>query len=306
MERINLRRFSIRMQNISNRILDEKIQLVDNTNFTFEKIEKEIRKNYNSKQVNVPKTTSNVASSALVASSVGCGVVSLVSVARNLYYGLERLIGNHILASNVGYNNSYETASLLNQIREALEMHAITSENCAKLAGNSAKIGATLLAASILPRICLYAYNVINAKENKQIDEETTNELIQLDEILTLIEDLKKDKQDFSLNFIKEFLSQVDLSKNSYNYNYELLTKFAKYRVSVLKELNNEGTKEEREKAFLTIVKTCDDYAKIKGASDEFLENNYVKDLINTYLRNEENSLEQPENPMTKKRRCTK
>jgi len=296
-------RLNRRIQNINNRILEEKIQLIDNANFGFEKIEKRVRKRYEEERQVTVRDTSNPITPILVASSLGCGAVSLVSTARNLYYAAEAMVGKLILMANSGYTNSYQTESILNKISNNLANHAIVAEECAELAGKSARIGATLLAASVLPKICLYGYNEIMNKKEKQTQEEHIEELIELDEILTLIEDLKKDRQDISLNFIKEFLSQVDISKNSYGYNYELLTKFAKYRVSVLKELNQEGTKEETDKSFINIVKACDDYAKIKGASNEFLENYYVQNLVNTYLRDKEITLEQPEEQKTKRRR---
>ena len=108
------------------------------------------------------------------------------------------------------------------------------------------------------------------------------------DEIIKLIDDLKKDKTGDVLGFVKDFLTNVDLTENSRDFNIVILSNLAEYRTCSLREQNNDATKEETEDKFMIFIDTLASATKKSGASESFLKNEYVKALIKTYHDNED------------------
>lgn len=58
------------------------------------------------------------------------------------------------------------------------------------------------------------------------------------------------------LGFVKDFLTNVDLTENSRDFNIVILSNLAEYRTCSLREQNNDATKEETEDKFMSFIDT--------------------------------------------------
>lgn len=205
------------------------------------------------------------------------------------------------LMSNAGYENTEEINRCLEGVSGAGETTANVSSIAAALA--VACFGACTISLSLshMLEICREKYNQLQLEKKQPLIED----MIRLDEILTMIEDLRKNKNDMSLNFIKDFLSSVNIQDNTHAFNYELLSKFAQYRVAVLKEMNGEQNNKEVEQKFQSIINFIYESPTLKGASSEFVTSPYINDLIRTYTFNQEEfDFEvQEEQPIRRRRR---
>ncbi len=95
--------------------------------------------------------------------------------------------------------------------------------------------------------------------------------------------DLKSNQDDKSLEFAKDFLSSVLISKNTKDYNKELLMKLSEHRESILEE------NEEQEKvAYEEFIKFLMKSKTTMGASKEFLETPKVQLLIKEFVEKKE------------------
>lgn len=120
-------------------------------------------------------------------------------------------------------------------------------------------------------------------RKNEEYQEMLTDEMIYIDDIVQMIKDVKSDRADISLNFIQEFLSNVDLRGNSRNFNMQVLSYLAEYRVAKLKEENNEVKKDEADEKFIDFIDFLKNSKVRDGASESFIDNVYVRGLVKTY-----------------------
>lgn len=140
----------------------------------------------------------------------------------------------------------------------------------------TALVGPALFGSMAIPKTMLDEMKVKNG-------EVASDVLPYLDDLLVMIEDLKNGKEDLSLNFVRDFLSHVDISKNKPDFNLELLYRLSEYRVSILKE--NDGVLKEGASSeyFMDVIDYLDAADIDNGASVKFLTNQYVSSLLNTY-----------------------
>lgn len=120
-------------------------------------------------------------------------------------------------------------------------------------------------------------------RKNEEYQEMLTDEMIYIDDIVQMIKDVKSDRADISLNFIQEFLSNVDLRGNSRDFNMQVLSYLAEYRVAKLKEENNEVKKDEADEKFIDFIDFLKNSKVRDGASESFIDNVYVRGLVKTY-----------------------
>lgn len=189
--------------------------------------------------------------------------------------GIKICIPVFILVLNAGQEFSGEANEVIRQLEQSA---GIASLSFAKTAGIFAKTVALPLTTGFLT-IPKSIYELNKTEKRNEI----ISEMCFIDDVLTLIGDLKRGKNDISLNFIRNFLSTVDISKNKSSFNQKLLHSFTKYRVAILKTENKESRIGEEGKYFLNIIdllKTANTY---EGVSESFLNDEQVLDLINTY-----------------------
>lgn len=125
-----------------------------------------------------------------------------------------------------------------------------------------------------------------NRKAQKR--DEIIDEMCIVDDLITLITDLKRGNQDLSLNFISDFLSSVDISQNKSDFNLELLYKFVEYRNAVLRTEHKEAKKGKETEAFMDIIEFLDEATVRQGAAKTFINDPYVKNLVDTYTGKKE------------------
>lgn len=102
-------------------------------------------------------------------------------------------------------------------------------------------------------------------------------------EMIKLIEDLLNGEQDESLTFIRNFFKNVDLSKNSKKFNYELLDHLAYLRYC-FKGVDEKRMKEEdAQEAFNNVIYYMQFNKDKAGVSEEFRKNKFVNFLIDEY-----------------------
>ena len=184
-----------------------------------------------------------------------------------------------ILAFNSGMEQTEETSRILNSIKASINGR---TDNMVAW-GNVFVKGFPPFLLSAISRISIgnMLKHIQNRKETKE--ERITDKIIENDDIRTIIEDITVNRQDLSLNFIKEFLSSVDIKGNSREFNMQLLSNLAEYRTAVLKEERNEGSKEDTESKFIDFIGFLMQSRIIDGASQDFTDSPYVRDLIKTY-----------------------
>ena len=184
-----------------------------------------------------------------------------------------------ILAFNSGMEQTEETSRILNSIKASINGR---TDNMVAW-GNVFVKGFPPFLLSAISRISIgnMLKHIQNRKETKE--ERITDKIIENDDIRTIIEDITVNRQDLSLNFIKEFLSSVDIKCISRDFNIQLLSNLAEYRTSVLKEERNEGSKEETESKFINFIELLMQARFIDGASQNFVDSQYIRDLIKTY-----------------------
>lgn len=179
-----------------------------------------------------------------------------------------------LLTLSIGQEFSAEANEVIRQLEQSAELASLSF---AKTASVLAKTVVLPLTTGVLT-IPKSVYE-LNKKEKRN---EIISEMCLIDDELTLISDLKKEKNDISLNFIRNFLSTVDISKNKSTFNKKLLHSFTKYRVAVLKKENKQSRIGEEGKYFLNIIDLLKS-ANVEGASESFLKDEQVLDLIKTY-----------------------
>lgn len=116
------------------------------------------------------------------------------------------------------------------------------------------------------------------AEKRKKIEQD----MAEIRETVDFITDLKRDKNDGSLNFIKEFLSNVDITKNSDDYNLDLLDYLIDYRNAVISEKGKEVRRNSTER-FVDFVDFLSDSTTKDGASSLFINSTYVNNLVRLY-----------------------
>lgn len=134
----------------------------------------------------------------------------------------------------------------------------------------------TLVAAS-LPK------KFIKEHRERKLDK-IDEKLIDTDDINTMLEDIKNGRKDPTLNFPREFLSNVDLTENSKKFNIEILYSLAKYRDGMLKQMDGVIDDEELSYCYDNFISLIDEG---KGASKSFSNDPYVKGLISNYYDEE-------------------
>lgn len=194
--------------------------------------------------------------------------------------GIGVLALKSILVKNQGINLSEVSQNALNMVQRSLEenqndlMHNLTT-------------GIKFLSLPALGTIISCSCKIIKDKNNVK-HSVSLNKMCDIDEVIKLIEDLKKDKKDDELVFVKDFLTNVDLTKNSREFNIVLLSNLAEYRACFLKERNNDATKEETEDKFMNFIDALASATIKSGASESFIKNEYVEKLVKTYHDNED------------------
>lgn len=185
-------------------------------------------------------------------------------------------------ASLVSFTNSFNqyTGEAL-KICENLSQSAIANSARMSTAYNNCVNGLIFPAALI----ALSIPNTIKEYKKEQKKEGMIDQMCYLDDLMTLINDLKRGKNDLSLNFIREFLSNVDLTKNKMQFNSKLLNKFVNYRNSVLKVENGEAVKDEELNGFSDLVDFLSYSDMEPGASETLFDDNpYLPNFILNYM----------------------
>lgn len=194
--------------------------------------------------------------------------------------GIGVLALKSILVKNQGINLSEVSQNALNMVQRSLEenqndlMHNLTT-------------GIKFLSLPALGTLISCSCKIIKDKNNVK-HSVSLNKMCDIDEVIKLIEDLKKDKNGDVLGFVKDFLTNVDLTENSREFNIALLANLAEYRTCSLREQNDDATKEEIEDKFMNFIDTLASATKKSGASESFLKNEYIEKLIKTYHDNED------------------
>lgn len=217
-------------------------------------------------------------------------IPSAIGLISGAVSGVGVLALESVIANNQGINLSEAAFNALNMVQNSLNQNANNMIH-------NVTTGITFLSLPALGTLIGYSCKIIREKNNIKYAS-LLNEMCDKDEIITLIEDLKKDKNGDVLGFVKDFLTNVDLTENSREFNIALLSNLAEYRACHLKKQNDEVTKEEAEDSFMNFIDTLASANKKNGASENFTKNEYVEKLIKTYRDNEE---EKELTPISKK-----
>ena len=184
-----------------------------------------------------------------------------------------------LLACNLGMEQTEETNQILYSIEEFVKDRSNNLSYWGSIFGRH--LQPFLISIMSRGAVNKLLGNMKNRKEHQE--DKIANKIIKNDDIKMIIEDITKNNQDLSLNFIREFLCNVDLADNSRDFNIQLLSNLAEYRTSVLKEERNEGSKEETESKFINFIELLMQARFIDGASQNFVDSQYIRDLIKTY-----------------------
>ena len=184
-----------------------------------------------------------------------------------------------LLACNLGIEQTEETNQILYSIEEFVKDRSNNLSYWGPIFGRH--LQPFLISIMSRGAVNKLLGNMKNRKEHQE--DKIANKIIKNDDIKMIIEDITKNNQDLSLNFIREFLCNVDLADNSRDFNIQLLSILAEYRTSVLKEERNEGSKEETESKFINFIELLMQARFIDGASQNFVDSQYIRDLIKTY-----------------------
>lgn len=116
-------------------------------------------------------------------------------------------------------------------------------------------------------------------KNGKYYSKDSMKKLDEKEIALKFTNDLIEGKDDKTLLFAKEFLTNVDISKNQKGYNKKLFEHMASYRESLksgttVREVANQFKKMDELKTFIRESKVSE------GASLEFLESEYIKEFV--------------------------
>lgn len=150
-------------------------------------------------------------------------------------------------------------------------------------------LGVSLIAPALYGAVAIPKTMLDDMKLTKGAEAEDIMPFV--DDLLLMLEDLRVGREDISLNFIRSFLSNVDISKNKSEFNLELLYRLSEYRTSVLKECDGVAKDGESSEAFMGVIDYLNEAGIENGASKRFLSSPYVMDLLNTYAPVEEENI---------------
>lgn len=207
-------------------------------------------------------------------------IPSAIGLIAGAVSGIGVLALGSVIANNQGINLSEASQNALNMVQNSL------NENTNNMIHNFTT-GIKFLSLPALGTLISYSCKIVRGKNDIKYAS-SLNKMYDKDEIIKLIYDLKKDKTSDVLGFVKDFLTNVDLTENSRDFNIVILSNLAEYRTCSLREQNNDATKEETEDKFMSFIDTLASSTKKSGASESFLKNEYVKALIKTYHDNED------------------
>lgn len=207
-------------------------------------------------------------------------IPSAIGLIAGAVSGIGVLALGSVIANNQGINLSEASQNALNMVQNSL------NENTNNMIHNFTT-GIKFLSLPALGTLISYSCKIVRGKNDIKYAS-SLNKMCDKDEIIKLIDDLKKNKTGDVLGFVKDFLTNVDLTENSRDFNIVILSNLAEYRTCSLREQNNDATKEETEDKFMSFIDTLASATKKSGASESFLKNEYVKALIKTYHDNED------------------
>lgn len=117
--------------------------------------------------------------------------------------------------------------------------------------------------------------------DNNRLYSEKEIEMLKEKEVeLRFVEALTSKREDKSVEFAKEFLSNVVITGNNKHYNKELIQMLARHREALLMEMQGNGSKEETEERYLELVDFLRTSKKSDGASVEFLASEKIDQMI--------------------------
>lgn len=172
-------------------------------------------------------------------------------------------------------------AEVTPEIQKVLDSTLDFMGNSMKLTGDSLSVA---FKTSLLPlsvgTISLIKTEIEKHKALKK--EQLESDMCSILKMVEFITDLKMDKEDISLNFIKEFLSNVDITRNSPDYNIDMLYYLLNYRIAVVEEKGKQSRRKSTN-AFVDFVDFLSDTTTKDGADSSFIHNTYVEDLVKLY-----------------------
>ena len=171
-------------------------------------------------------------------------IPSAIGLIAGAVSGIGVLALGSVIANNQGINLSEASQNALNMVQNSL------NENTNNMIHNFTT-GIKFLSLPALGTLISYSCKIVRGKNDIKYAS-SLNKMCDKDEIIKLIDDLKKDKTGNVLGFVKDFLTNVDLTENSRDFNIVILSNLAEYRTCSLREQNNDATKEETEDKFIS------------------------------------------------------
>jgi hypothetical protein len=184
------------------------------------------------------------------------------------------------IIGNVGVTLPSESQEIMNKIVGFAGKSAELTKESIIMATKASSLPFGLTLAS-LPKTYI-------EKRKTEKREEIEDEMAEIEGLIKLITDLKQNKTDISLTFIREFLSNVDITENSHDFNIGLLYAFVNYRENILQRQEKKISQRIVDESFMDIIRLLEYSSKTKSESTKFVNNQYVQTLINEFTIQEE------------------
>ena len=211
--------------------------------------------------------------------SIAFGAISAVGSLGVVFVGASLLL-------NLGYTGSQSDMLVLKEVEKTfMSIADFTSKNLSRCILSLA----IPFSVAILSMPCKLVKTVKENTYRRQYEKKKADYdlkcsfMMELDDIVQLVTDIENDRDDVSLVFVKSFFKNVDLTQNSNRFNFQILSGVADYRSKILKEKDQVGSKEETDEAFLNFIHLLSSATLENGASKNFIDNEYVQTLVNTY-----------------------
>ena len=154
-------------------------------------------------------------------------IPSAIGLIAGAVSGIGVLALGSVIANNQGINLSEASQNALNMVQNSL------NENTNNMIHNFTT-GIKFLSLPALGTLISYSCKIVRGKNDIKYAS-SLNKMYDKDEIIKLIDDLKKDKTGDVLGFVKDFLTNVDLTENSRDFNIVILSNLAEYRTCSLR-----------------------------------------------------------------------
>lgn len=194
--------------------------------------------------------------------------------------GFLTMIAGYFYLASQGATVSPEEMRVINTITNFFEKTGTFTANTLALAIKTAVVPLSF------GTVCLSKEIIETKKSEKQ--EEVLYKMEFIRDIIKMLREIKTGRRDPSLNFIKEFLSVVDLSKNKGQFNTLIFSRLVNCRNAYKDVIEGKKGKRTIEESMEQLVEALTEDNLEYGADKTFINHPYIKNIVNTYKKIED------------------